>query len=112
MSPPSPPPSSPLPTAPTPSHFILPLFIHEESSSNQPIPSMPGIYRLAYGKNVVDHVAEARSLGVNQVVIFPKVTHGDHCHVSRGGRWVKPLRLQLAWMVLAQIVWAVSATSL
>jgi hypothetical protein len=30
-------------------------------------------FRLAYGKNVVDHVAEARSLGVNQVVIFPKV---------------------------------------
>jgi hypothetical protein len=29
--------------------------------------------RLAYGKNVIDHVAEARSLGVNQVVIFPKV---------------------------------------
>ena len=55
------------------SHFILPLFIHEESSSNQPIPSMPGINRLAYGKNVVDHVAEARSLGVNSVVIFPKV---------------------------------------
>jgi hypothetical protein len=50
-----------------PSHFILPLFIHEEGATNQPIPSMPGIYRLAFGKNVVDHVAEARSLGVNQV---------------------------------------------
>lgn len=57
----------------SPSHFILPLFIHEEGGGNQPIASMPGINRLAYGKNVVDHVAEARSLGVNQVVIFPKV---------------------------------------
>lgn len=56
-----------------PSNFILPLFIHEEGDSNQPIPSMPGIYRLAYGKNVLNEVAEARSYGVNQVVIFPKV---------------------------------------
>ncbi|KAG1671617.1 hypothetical protein FOA52_006848 [Chlamydomonas sp. UWO 241] len=56
----------------SPSNFILPLFIHEESDKNQPIASMPGINRLAYGKNVVDHVAEARSLGINQVVVFPK----------------------------------------
>jgi porphobilinogen synthase len=48
--------------------------VHEEHDRNEPIASMPGINRLAYGKNVVDHVAEARSLGVNQVVIFPKVT--------------------------------------
>lgn len=58
----------------SPSNFILPLFIHEEGNTNQPIPSMPGYYRLAYGKNVVDEVAEARSYGVNQVVIFPKVS--------------------------------------
>eukprot|EP00197_Chlamydomonas_leiostraca_P013772 CAMPEP_0202865290 /NCGR_PEP_ID=MMETSP1391-20130828/5580_1 /ASSEMBLY_ACC=CAM_ASM_000867 /TAXON_ID=1034604 /ORGANISM="Chlamydomonas leiostraca, Strain SAG 11-49" /LENGTH=390 /DNA_ID=CAMNT_0049545113 /DNA_START=30 /DNA_END=1202 /DNA_ORIENTATION=+ len=55
-----------------PSNFILPLFIHEEGDKNQPISSMPGYYRLAYGKNVIDEVAEARSYGVNQVVIFPK----------------------------------------
>lgn len=55
----------------SPSHFILPIFVHE-SDKNEPIQSMPGINRLAYGKNVLDHVAEARSLGVNQVVIFPK----------------------------------------
>jgi delta-aminolevulinic acid dehydratase/porphobilinogen synthase len=57
----------------SPAHFILPIFVHEEHDRNEPIASMPGINRLAYGKNVVDHVAEARSLGVNQVVIFPKV---------------------------------------
>lgn len=34
---------------------------------------MPGIFRLAYGKNVIDYVSEARSYGVNQVVVFPKV---------------------------------------
>jgi len=58
----------------SPSNFILPLFIHEEGDKNVPIASMPGYYRLAYGKNVVDAVAEARSLGINQVVIFPKVS--------------------------------------
>lgn len=57
----------------TPSNFILPIFVHEEGDKNVPIQSMPGIDRLAYGKNVVDHVAEARSYGINQVVIFPKV---------------------------------------
>ncbi len=56
-----------------PSNFIMPIFVHEEGSQNQPIPSMPGYYRLAYGKNVIDNVAEARSYGINQVVIFPKV---------------------------------------
>lgn len=56
----------------SPANFILPLFIHEEDK-NVPIASMPGYFRLAYGKNVVDAVAEARSLGINQVVIFPKV---------------------------------------
>jgi hypothetical protein len=45
----------------------MPIFVHEEGSSNQPIASMPGINRLAYGKNVMDYVAEARSYGVNQV---------------------------------------------
>jgi len=60
----------------SPANFILPLFIHEESDKNVPIASMPGVFRLAYGKNVVDAVAEARSYGVNQVVIFPKTP--DH----------------------------------
>lgn len=56
-----------------PEHFILPLFIHEEGDKNTPIASMPGVERLAYGKNVIANVAEARSYGVNSVVIFPKV---------------------------------------
>lgn len=56
----------------SPAHFILPIFVHE-GAANEPIASMPGINRLAYGRSVLDHVAEARSLGVNQVVIFPKV---------------------------------------
>ncbi|KAG2435112.1 hypothetical protein HXX76_007197 [Chlamydomonas incerta] len=60
----------------SPANFILPIFIHEESSQNVPIASMPGINRLAFGKNVIDYVAEARSYGVNQVVVFPKTP--DH----------------------------------
>ena len=51
----------------SPANFILPLFIHEDSDKNVPITSMPGVSRLAYGKNVVDAVGEARSLGLNQV---------------------------------------------
>lgn len=57
----------------SPSNFILPLFVHDESDKNQPISSMPGCFRLAFGKNIVDFVAESRSYGINQVVIFPKV---------------------------------------
>eukprot|EP00199_Chlamydomonas_sp_CCMP681_P002177 CAMPEP_0119106706 /NCGR_PEP_ID=MMETSP1180-20130426/6212_1 /TAXON_ID=3052 ORGANISM="Chlamydomonas cf sp, Strain CCMP681" /NCGR_SAMPLE_ID=MMETSP1180 /ASSEMBLY_ACC=CAM_ASM_000741 /LENGTH=396 /DNA_ID=CAMNT_0007092085 /DNA_START=37 /DNA_END=1227 /DNA_ORIENTATION=+ len=56
----------------SPANLIMPIFVHEESNANQPIASMPGINRLSYGKNVLDYVAEARSFGVNQVVIFPK----------------------------------------
>jgi porphobilinogen synthase len=58
----------------SPSNFILPLFVHEDNDKNVPISSMPGVFRLAYGRNVVDAVAEARALGINQVVIFPKVS--------------------------------------
>jgi len=58
-----------------PEHFILPIFVHEEEK-NVPIPSMPGIERLSFKNSVKDYVARARSLGVNQVVIFPKTP--DH----------------------------------
>lgn len=60
----------------SPANFILPLFVHDEGSTDVPIPSMPGVFRLKYGQNVVNAVAEARSYGVNQVVIFPKVRCG------------------------------------
>eukprot|EP00200_Dunaliella_tertiolecta_P005250 CAMPEP_0202346664 /NCGR_PEP_ID=MMETSP1126-20121109/5354_1 /ASSEMBLY_ACC=CAM_ASM_000457 /TAXON_ID=3047 /ORGANISM="Dunaliella tertiolecta, Strain CCMP1320" /LENGTH=391 /DNA_ID=CAMNT_0048938097 /DNA_START=80 /DNA_END=1255 /DNA_ORIENTATION=+ len=66
----------------SPSNFILPLFVHDESDQNQPIPSMPGCFRLAYGKNIIDFVAESRSYGINQVVIFPKTP--DHLKTSTG----------------------------
>lgn len=58
-----------------PGNFILPVFVHE-GDKNIPIESMPGVYRLSYGNGLVEAVAEARSYGVNQVVIFPKTP--DH----------------------------------
>ncbi|CAG9467638.1 unnamed protein product [Pedinophyceae sp. YPF-701] len=54
-----------------PEHFIMPLFVHE-GSKNIPISSMPGIERLSFKNGLLDYVAEARSYGVNQVVVFPK----------------------------------------
>lgn len=56
----------------SPANFILPVFVHE-GDRNEPIASMPGVCRLNWRKGLVDTVREARSLGVNQVVIFPKV---------------------------------------
>eukprot|EP01025_Chloroclados_australasicus_P050425 TRINITY_DN5790_c1_g1_i1.p1 TRINITY_DN5790_c1_g1~~TRINITY_DN5790_c1_g1_i1.p1 ORF type:complete len:408 (+),score=69.18 TRINITY_DN5790_c1_g1_i1:66-1226(+) len=55
----------------SPDNFILPLFVHD-GDSNQPIASMPGVERLSFDNGVTDFVAEARSYGINQVVIFPK----------------------------------------
>jgi delta-aminolevulinic acid dehydratase/porphobilinogen synthase len=57
----------------SPANFILPVFVHE-GDRNEPIASMPGVSRLTWRKGLVDTVREARSLGVNQVVIFPKVS--------------------------------------
>jgi len=79
---PYPPPPSPLPRPQNfrrsirenflgPEHFILPIFVHDDDK-NVPISSMPGIERLSFDNGVMDYVAKAKSLGVNQVVIFPK----------------------------------------
>eukprot|EP00873_Tetraselmis_striata_P023260 jgi/Tetstr1/443524/TSEL_031528.t1 len=54
-----------------PSNFILPVFVHD-GDKNIPIDSMPNVNRLGWNSGLLDHVAEARSYGVNSVVIFPK----------------------------------------
>lgn len=56
----------------SPANLILPVFVHD-GEKNSPIDSMPGVERLGYRHGLLDAVAEARSYGVNQVVIFPKV---------------------------------------
>lgn len=54
-----------------PANFIMPVFVHDGEKSI-PIDSMPGVSRLGWQHGLIDAVAEARSVGVNQVVIFPK----------------------------------------
>lgn len=56
----------------SPSNLILPVFVHD-GEKNSPISSMPGVNRLGWRHGLIDSVREARSFGVNQVVIFPKV---------------------------------------
>eukprot|EP00245_Coleochaete_scutata_P005869 TRINITY_DN197_c0_g1_i1.p1 TRINITY_DN197_c0_g1~~TRINITY_DN197_c0_g1_i1.p1 ORF type:complete len:432 (+),score=106.29 TRINITY_DN197_c0_g1_i1:158-1453(+) len=56
----------------SPANFILPLFIHEGEEAS-PIGAMPGCYRLGWRHGLVDEVRKARDVGVNSVVLFPKV---------------------------------------
>ena len=55
----------------TPSNFIYPLFIHDESF-NTAIPSMPGCERHALD-SMLKEVGEAYNVGVKTFVLFPKV---------------------------------------
>eukprot|EP00339_Tiarina_fusa_P017856 CAMPEP_0117034716 /NCGR_PEP_ID=MMETSP0472-20121206/24698_1 /TAXON_ID=693140 ORGANISM="Tiarina fusus, Strain LIS" /NCGR_SAMPLE_ID=MMETSP0472 /ASSEMBLY_ACC=CAM_ASM_000603 /LENGTH=398 /DNA_ID=CAMNT_0004743967 /DNA_START=13 /DNA_END=1209 /DNA_ORIENTATION=- len=55
----------------TPSNFIYPLFIHEESY-NTAIESMPGCERHSL-ESMLKEVGEAYNLGVKTFVLFPKV---------------------------------------
>lgn len=65
----------------SPANMILPVFVHD-GEDNIPIESMPGVYRLGWKHGLIDTVKEARSLGVNQVVIFPKTP--DHLKTVTG----------------------------
>ncbi len=49
--------------------FILPLFIIEGKDKKEPIKSMPGIYRFSID-NLVRQVKEAKSLGIEAVLLF------------------------------------------
>lgn len=57
----------------SPANLILPVFIHD-GEKNIPISSMPNVDRLGWRHGLLSSVAEARSYGVNSVVLFPKVT--------------------------------------
>ncbi|KAF9623558.1 hypothetical protein IFM89_003348 [Coptis chinensis] len=56
----------------SPSHFVYPLFIHE-GEEDTPIGAMPGCYRLGWRHGLLEEVAKARDVGVNSIVLFPKV---------------------------------------
>ncbi|KAG1365034.1 delta-aminolevulinic acid dehydratase, chloroplastic [Cocos nucifera] len=54
------------------SNLVLPLFIHE-GEDDVPIGAMPGCYRLGWRHGLLEEVYKARDVGVNSVVLFPKI---------------------------------------
>lgn len=59
-------------TSLSPANFILPLFIHE-GEEDTPIGAMPGCSRLGWRHGLIEEVYKARDVGVNSVVLFPKI---------------------------------------
>jgi porphobilinogen synthase len=55
----------------SPADFILPVFLHEDAEDT-PIASMPGVTRWSLA-GLVKEVGEAHALGINAVVLFPKI---------------------------------------
>jgi hypothetical protein len=64
-----------------PANFILPVFVHD-GEQNIPIDSMPGVSRLGWKTGLLEAVAEARSVGVNQVRVlcWPGASACWPCH--------------------------------
>jgi porphobilinogen synthase len=58
-------------TSLSPNDFILPLFLHEDAEDT-PIASMPGVTRWSLD-GLVKEAGEAHALGINAVVLFPKI---------------------------------------
>ncbi|KAF3446995.1 hypothetical protein FNV43_RR12175 [Rhamnella rubrinervis] len=59
----------------SPANFVYPLFIHE-GEEDTPIGAMPGCYRLGWRHGLVEEVSKARDVGVNSIVLFPKIPDG------------------------------------
>ncbi|GAA0175921.1 hypothetical protein Leryth_006273 [Lithospermum erythrorhizon] len=59
-------------TSLSPANFVYPLFIHE-GEEDTPIGAMPGCYRLGWRHGLIEEVAKARDVGVNSIVLFPKI---------------------------------------
>ncbi|MEE8275537.1 MAG: porphobilinogen synthase [Alphaproteobacteria bacterium] len=56
----------------TASDLIWPVFVREGENDTTPVPTMPGVVRYTIDR-LVDAVAEAKSLGIPAVAIFPAV---------------------------------------
>ncbi|PKQ10965.1 MAG: porphobilinogen synthase [Alphaproteobacteria bacterium HGW-Alphaproteobacteria-1] len=54
----------------SPADFIWPLFVRDGESVEEPVPSMPGVYRRSIDK-VVEAAQEAADLGIPAVCLFP-----------------------------------------
>jgi porphobilinogen synthase len=50
--------------------LIWPVFVHDGQNTRTPVPSMPGVHRLTIDL-LVESVAEAASLGIPAVAVFP-----------------------------------------
>ena len=50
--------------------LILPLFVREGENETEPVASMPGVFRYSIDR-LVEQVAEAESLGIPAVALFP-----------------------------------------
>ncbi|KAL2892952.1 Delta-aminolevulinic acid dehydratase chloroplastic [Bienertia sinuspersici] len=59
----------------SPANLVYPLFIHE-GEEDTPIGAMPGCYRLGWRHGLIEEVAKARDVGVNSIVLFPKIPDG------------------------------------
>ncbi|KAI5416739.1 hypothetical protein KIW84_041676 [Lathyrus oleraceus] len=56
----------------SPANFVHPLFIHE-GEEDTPVGAIPGCYRFGWRHGLLEDVAKARDVGVNSVVLFPKI---------------------------------------
>ncbi|XP_022861460.1 delta-aminolevulinic acid dehydratase, chloroplastic isoform X1 [Olea europaea var. sylvestris] len=76
-------------TSLSPANLVYPLFIHE-GEEDTPIGAMPGCYRLGWRHGLVEEVTKARDVGVNSIVLFPKVpdalktSTGDEAYNENG----------------------------
>uniref|UniRef100_M4F785 porphobilinogen synthase n=1 Tax=Brassica campestris TaxID=3711 RepID=M4F785_BRACM len=56
----------------SPDNFIYPVFIHQ-GEVDIPIKTMPGRYMLGWRHGLIEEVAKARDVGVNSIMLYPKV---------------------------------------
>ena len=71
----------------SPSDFIVPLFVIEGTQKKEPIPSMPGYYRLS-SDFIVEKVKSLWQLGLKAVLLFVKVP--DHLKDNQGTEALNP----------------------
>lgn len=71
----------------TPDDFIVPLFVTEGRGVREPIPSMPGYFRLSLD-TLRDATGELWSMGLKAVLLFVKVP--DHLKDNRGTEALNP----------------------
>ncbi|KAL6497252.1 Delta-aminolevulinic acid dehydratase 1, chloroplastic [Orobanche gracilis] len=90
-----------------PSNLVYPLFIHE-GEEDMPIGAMPGCYWLGWRHGLLEEVSKARDVGVNSIVLFPKVpdalktSTGDEAYNENGlvPRTIRLLKHKYPYLVI------------